>query len=550
MLKTLNIKDFALVDNLDINFETGLTVITGESGAGKSILLGALALAMGERADGNTVRPGARRAEIIAEFSLANHARSQAFLRDNSLDDSDQPDRCLLRRSINSDGRSRAFVNSVPVTLQVLRQLTVDLIELHGQDENQRLIRPQNQLSLIDDYGVDKSLLESCSIAYKNWNKTKAKLSDLKASLENNEDRAALLRYQIEELDTLGLSEGEFAALSGTQKRLSHLAELRHTIAEVQEILKTKELLSKSERLLSEIDDDDRYLYAAKESLRSANELLDDTAKSTRSYFDSLEDDPILLSEIDERLGSIFELARKHRIGPENLPAQLQMLNEELKSISIDESELDELLEKANQYEHEYLQLARKISKRRHQIAEQFCKEVSACMQTLGIINGELLVHFHEVQSESGLETVEFMVITNPKYPAATLKKIASGGERSRISLAICIVTSAKTELPSLVLDEADVGVGGATADVVGRLLRNLAGNVQVICVTHAPQVAALGDLHLKVDKDKKQDTHIDYLKENDRIEEIARMLAGSGITAESRNYAKTLIEDAKNKIH
>lgn len=550
MLRTLHIRNFALVDTLDISFETGLTVITGESGAGKSILLGALGMVMGQRADSTAVRPGADRAEITAEFNLSNHKLSQKFLRENSLEDADQTDRCLLRRSLSNDGRSRAFINSVPVTLQLLRQLTVDLIELHGQDENQRLTNRDCQLALVDDFGVDRKLLESCGNAFTSWRNNEKKLLDLKNTLDANKDKTELLRYQIEELEVLRLTEGEFTMLSKNQKRLAQMGSLRQAISEIRGALETKESLKTSERLLNEIADDHQDLLAARENLQTANSLLDDTSKDLRSYFESLEDDPGQLKDIEDRLALIFDLARKHRLDPELLINRLQELQLELETISFDQSTYDELEKQVKKDEKTYTQLGEEISSIRKKIAQEFANEVSACIQTLGIKDGQLMVNFSPTQNQSGLENVEFEIITNPKYPSAPLGKIASGGERSRISLAICIVTAAKTELPSLILDEADVGVGGTTADVIGRLLRNLANHAQVICVTHAPQVAALGQAHLLVQKNQKQDTMIGALNNEDRIEEVARMLAGSGVTTQSREYAKTLINEAKNKIH
>ena len=550
MLRTLHIRNFALVDTLDISFETGLTVITGESGAGKSILLGALGMVMGQRADSTAVRPGADRAEITAEFNLSNHKLSQKFLRENSLEDADQTDRCLLRRSLSNDGRSRAFINSVPVTLQLLRQLTVDLIELHGQDENQRLTNRDCQLALVDDFGVDRKLLESCGNAFTSWRNNEKKLLALKNTLDANKDKTELLRYQIEELEVLRLTEGEFTMLSKNQKRLAQMGSLRQAISEIRGALETKESLKTSERLLNEIADDHQDLLAARENLQTANSLLDDTSKDLRSYFESLEDDPGQLKDIEDRLALIFDLARKHRLDPELLINRLQELQLELETISFDQSTYDELEKQVKEDEETYTQLGEEISSIRKKIAQEFAKEVSACIQTLGIKDGQLMINFSPTQNQSGLENVEFEIITNPKYPSAPLGKIASGGERSRISLAICIVTAAKTELPSLILDEADVGVGGTTADVIGRLLRNLANHAQVICVTHAPQVAALGQAHLLVQKNQKQDTMIGALNNEDRIEEVARMLAGSGVTTQSREYAKTLINEAKNKIH
>ena len=550
MLKALTVRDFALVHELDISLQSGLTVITGESGAGKSILLGALGLVIGERADSDTVRPGARRAEVSAEFDLADQPAAQKFLAQHALEDPDQPGRCLIRRVVNGDGRSRAFINAAPVTLQLLRGLTEGLVEIHGQHENQRLAQAGRQLSLLDDYGVNSETLVACRDAFRAWQASLDEIAALQAAVANKEDRAALLAYQVEELSALGLAEGEFDTLAADHKRLSQAQSLRQTVARALAELDNAEALSRVARELAGIDDTHPSLLGAKDTLGAATALLDDAARDLQQYAETLDVDPGLLQTLDERLGLLIDLARKHKIDPQALPGQLLGLTEELEGISTDRSALDALRNSAQQHETTFRELAAEVSAMRRTAADEFASAVSKRMNSLGIDDGALILEFSPNESERGLESVEFMVVTNPKYPAAALAKIASGGERARISLAIGVVAAEKSALPCLVLDEADVGVGGTTADVVGRLLLDLANHAQVICVTHAPQVAALGQNHLRVEKTSSQDTQIAPLAQPERVDELARMLAGAGITDKSRAYARTLLEEAGNTVH
>ncbi|MCZ6710042.1 MAG: DNA repair protein RecN [Gammaproteobacteria bacterium] len=548
MLKTLIVRDFALVESLDINLQSGLTVITGESGAGKSILLGALGLVLGDRADTDTIRPGANRADVSAEFDISGDSVAQGFLAEHALDDADQPSRCLVRRLVNSEGRSRAFINGIPTTRQLLRSFTGALVDIHGQHENQRLAEPGVQLSLLDDYGVAAKPLDACRISYRSWQSARGEARELEASLASKDDRASLLAYQLEELATLALGPGEFESLQVEHKRLSQAQSLRETVANCLAQLEDTDTLGRASRELTAIDDNHPQLTAANEFLSAATALLADAVKDLRDYDSSLVVKPEQLASLDERLTSVLNLARKHRVAPLDLVEHVDALQTELDSISTDRTALDSLRDAATRYETDFHKQARKVSRQRHKAAAGFASAVSQCMNALGIDGGALSVEFREGESERGLETAEFQVITNPKYPAAPLARIASGGERARISLAIQVVAAEKSALPCLVLDEADVGVGGTTADVVGRLLRSLAEHTQVLCVTHAPQVAALGEHHLRVQKTAEQDTRIEALSKDSRISELARMLAGSDITDKSRDYAKTLLEEANGE--
>lgn len=545
VLRSLTVRDFALVDALDIEFAGGLTVITGESGAGKSILLGALGLVTGERAASDTVRPGAARADVTAEFDLEQHPAARDLLEEQALTDPENPGRCLVRRVVGADGRSRAYINGSPVTLQVLRGLCEDLIDIHGQHENQRLVLPRVQLELLDDFGTEPALRQATRESFRAWQQATQQAAALEEDLARRDDRARLLDYQLEELDGLDLRAGELASIEAEHKRLSQANDLRATVAACLEALEEDTVIGRVLRRLDGLDDDHDHLASALTVLRSVDDLVTDAVHDLRGYDESLELDPERLAELEDRLSAIHELARKHRIAPEQLEAHTDALRAELEAISTDRTALERLRATAEAQSALYRDKAGKLSKQRRRAAGTFAKAVSRCMETLGIKGGVLSVEFTDTESETGLESVEFHVRTNPKYPAGPLHRIASGGEQARIGLAIQVVAAEKSAMPCLVLDEADVGVGGTTADVVGRLLRSLARHTQVICVTHAPQVAALGHNHLRVRKDDDQDTLIDALAPESRVEELARMLAGADITEKSRDYARTLLDEA-----
>lgn len=545
VLRSLTIRDFALVASLDIAFDDGLTVITGESGAGKSILLGALGLVLGQRAASDTVRPGAGRADITAEFDLDGHPRSCQTLDEQALTDPEEPNRCLVRRVVGADGRSRAFVNGAPVTLQVLRSLCGDLVDIHGQHENQRIAEPRAQLEMLDDFGTDPAARRACRDSYRAWQRAEQAVAELAASVARRDDRAKLLTYQLDELTALGLRPGELEALESEHKRLSQAQDLRTTVSACMEALEDDATVGRALRRLDALDDDHERLASSLTVLRSMDDLLADALRDLRAYDESLDLDPERLAELDERLANIHDLARKHRVAPEQLAAHTESLEQELEAISTDRGALDQSRAEAAEHEAAFRRHADKISRQRRRAAGKFARAVSDCIDTLGIRGGKLAVEFSPSQGEWGLESVEFHVTTNPKYPAGPLARIASGGERARIGLAVQVVAAEQSAMPCLVLDEADVGVGGTTADVVGRLLRGLAAHTQVICVTHAPQVAALGHHHMRVRKDDRQDTLIDPLAPETRVEELARMLAGADITDKSRDYARTLLAEA-----
>ncbi|MYE87065.1 MAG: DNA repair protein RecN [Gammaproteobacteria bacterium] len=545
MLKQLTIRDFALVAKVDVAFDHGLTVVTGESGAGKSILMNALALVVGERARTDLIRPGAARAEVTAEFDLAEHSASLDTLKAADLDDADAPQRCLLRRVIGVDGRSRAFVNGVPVNLGMVRELTEGLIDIHSQDENQRLARRDVQLSLLDAYGVPAADRQGMAIAYRAARKAEKALAALKAELVNAEDRRALLRYQLDELRALEPAQGEFESLEAEFRRLSQAQDIQEAVRQAIDCLSDMADARRSQRQLSGIDDEHPKLVQARDALSSALQLIDDAAHDLNGYADAFDTDPAHMSQITERLDRFHDLSRKHRVAPGCLAEHAQGLASELEAQATERQNVEALQQEACQWNDEFQRTAERVSSARREAAEAFANEVSAHVQALGMAGGAFAVAFDAANSERGLETVEFQVTTNPKYPAGSLARIASGGERARLSLAVSVVAAQKMRLPCLVLDEADVGVGGTTADIVGRLLRDLGNRTQVICVTHAPQVAALGNSHLVVEKDAAQNVALRCVTADHRTEEVARMLAGADLTDKTRAYARTLLEEA-----
>jgi len=546
MLKQLTIRNYVLVDALDVSFNAGLTGITGESGAGKSILLGALSLLLGERAKTDCVRPGADKADISAEFELLPSGFLQTKLAaDELLKDGDT--HCLVRRVISAEGRSRSFINSIPVTLQYLKDISEHLVDIQGQNEHQRLLDRNVQRSLLDDYGKLTSQSKKVSQLYKTWQSTVQEIAKLQEIITAHEDRKTLLKYQLEEFENLSIGENELAQLELEQKRLAQAQSILEILSRANGNLEELDDLRQTARMLSELDDSHQDLTVAKDTLISALALLDDAARDLRRYQDQVVVDPSALGEIDERISAILEVARKHKIQPERVSSFAQELQQEFDNMASDTTLLDQLTTKESALEAEFLTSAKKLSTARRKQSGGFCKDVNKYIQALGIKDGALSIVFHDQQNEHGLEQVEFHVTTNANFAAGPLGRIASGGEQTRISLAIQIVAAANSALPCLVLDEADVGVGGTTADTVGRILRDLADHTQVLCVTHAPQVAALGHNHMRVSKHKDQ-TVIESLSLDNRIEELARMLAGADVTEKTRAYATTLLQEAHPK--
>ena len=548
MLKQLTLKNFVLVESLDIDFQKGFTTITGESGAGKSILLSALGLLLGERANTEAIRPGTDKADVSAEFDLSAQPQLQLQLENDELE-GDDPNQCLIRRVVFKQGRSRAFINGIPVTTQYLRALGEHLVEVHGQNEHQRLHNRTKQLAMLDDYAGLQKKVAKVMESWQAWQSALQRITELESSLNAATDRKELLTYQLEELTTLSLQAGEFAQLEQDHKRLaSAQATLETLYATIQALEETDEL-RRANTQLDGIDDNHEAFASARANLADALSLLDDAAHDLRRFQDHVIIDPEALQLTEERLNTVLDLARKHRVDAHVLHEHAEALQAEMDNLSADDSMLETLKTQVEELEGAYRKAAKSLSVARKKAAPKFSSMVGHYMQLLGIASGAFEIEFEDAEWEFGFERVTYLVTTNPNFPAGALTQIASGGEQTRIALSIQIVAAEHSALPCLVLDEADVGVGGTTADTVGRILRDLGAHTQVICITHAPQVAALGNNHFRVVKEDEH-TDIEPLTETLRIDELARMLAGSGITDQTRDYAESLLKGSVEEPH
>ena len=547
MLRALNIRNFALVAELDIEFAAGLTVITGESGAGKSILLDALGLVLGARAKRSQLRPGTDACDVSAEFDIAERPACQATLAELALL-TENEEACLVRRTAG-EGRSRAFVNGVPATLSVLQNVTEPLVDVHGQHEHRQLLRREVQRRLLDEFGVPPALVEETARCHREHAALAEQLAERRRAVASANERERLLRYQIEEIEGLGETIDQVDELIARHRRLAKAQDLLAAIASATAEL-DDDVLPRAARLaatLERVDDDHASLRAAGELANTAHTHLEEALAELRRYRDAFPEDEGELATLDETLAALHDMARKHRVPIQRLAAHLAEMTAELATLTASATELEDLAAAAAAAQQSYQTAGEALSKARRAAAPAFAAEVTGTLAELGLDGASLTVQFAPAESAAGLETVEFVATTNPRYPAASLGDIASGGELARFSLAIQVVAAERSRLPCLILDEADIGVGGTTADVLGRMLRRLSARTQVIAITHAPQLAALGDNHFRVAKTDAQNTVIAPLDEDARVAELARMLGGREITEDTRRYARTLLAEARD---
>ena len=455
---------------------------------------------------------------------------------------------CLVRRIISAEGRSRAFINSIPVTLGYLKDAAEHLVDIQDQNQHQRLTDRIVQRNMLDEFAEAKPLATEVSNLWHRWQASVQEIERLQQLIASQDDRKTLLSYQLEEFAALNVAVGELMTLETEHKRLAQAQNIQAQLAQVQSSLENLDSLRHATKVIESIDDSHTALEAGVETLNSALALIDDAARDLRHYEDQVVVDPQALADAEARLELMYDLARKHKIQPERLCEHAQTLQDEFNAIASDRSMLEQLRADEQAQREAYRAKAQTLSSRRRKKAGSFTKAIDLNMQELGIKDGELSVVFHEQEGEFGMEQIEFHVRTNKRFEAGPLNKIASGGEQTRINLAIQIVAAQRSDLPCLILDEADVGVGGTTADTVGRILRELAERTQVICVTHAPQVAARSHNHMRVIKNGAI-TDITALSENERVEELARMLAGADVTSKTRDYAKTLLSEASTVV-
>ena len=552
MLQQLVIRNLAIIHALDLRLNTGMTVLTGETGAGKSILLDALGLILGDRADSTLIRTGTDKTEVTAVFSLADTPEVVKQLTDMDIETEQE---LYVRRVISRDGRSRAYLNNSPVPVQTLRELGESLIEIHGQHAHQGLIRSAIQRQLLDNYGNYSSTLTALNDKYSEWKTINDRLHSYNHVGKDYDARLKLLRYQTDELRECDPTENEFTELSTVHKRLSSAQSLIDACEQAIDALSTSEHslineLNHIERKLATRTQVDIAFNNITALLDNARIQLEEAVIELRTQLGGIDDDSERLKEIEQRLDKLHELSRKHKVQPDLLSAHLDALNEELVGMEQDQDDFDQLLTKSAKLQEAYFSLANELSRHRCHTAKALSDAVTEQMQELGIA-GKFYIEIETEENttqprEYGNDRVSFLVSTNPGQPLKPITKIASGGELSRLSLAIQIIGSADSGVPTLIFDEVDSGISGGIAEITGKLLSRLAQHRQILCVTHLAQVAACGRHHLRVEKNtdnQEAQAQVIALTQEERIDEIARLLAGMEITHESRANAEKMLQ-------
>ena len=553
MLTQLSIRNFAVVKSLDVDFSHGMTAITGETGAGKSISVDALGLCLGDRADAGMVRSGADKAEVSAGFDISQLDGAQNWLKTHELDDEQD---CLIRRVISAEGRSKAFINGVPVSLQQLKDLGCHLLSIHGQHAHQQVLKHDHQRSLLDSMADHKNLLEAVSAAYQKLRDQQKQYQALLEGQQQRTDRCQLLAYQIQELDDFALGENEFSELEIDHKKLSHSQTLLeqtqisfHQLYEADEFNALAAVQNSLERLI-ELQEHDQTLSPIVTMLNDAAIQIEEAAKELRAYTDHLEIDPMRMQAVEARFSQALDLARKHHVPAEQLYAYHQQLAAEYQDLIKNDDLLDELKHQLATSEQTYYLAAKKLSDSRLQAAAGFAKQVQQHIRKMNMNDAEFAIEVNHITTNPphrlGLDNVRFKVSTNKGQAMDDLDKVVSGGELSRIGLAIQVIGAGNSQVASMIFDEVDSGISGATASIVGQLLRNLGEKTQVICVTHLPQVAARAHNQMFVTKfsdGMTTETHMICLEQSERINELARLLAGDTLTESAIANAKELLQ-------
>ncbi len=546
MLCALHIRDFVIVDRADIPFESGFTVFSGETGAGKSILIDALSLALGARADPAVVRENSARADISAVFDVPETLRP--WLREHALEADDGT--LILRRVIDTEARNRAFVNGLPVTLTQLRDLAEQLVDIHGQNAHHSLLKAANQRALLDDQGGHQALAQAVREAWQAWQHAERALRAATQNAEQSRLEREQLTWRVEELDRLALGDDEWERVSNDQSRLAHAQALQEGASQALAALEDDEasaqrFLSDAERHLKNLVRHDAQLQPMLDAIASARIATTDAASEISGYLDRLELDPDSLARVEQRVSAIFDTARKFHVEPEALPALHQSLRERLRATQ-DATDIPTLARRASAARALYDAAAARLSEARRKTSAALAARITQAMQTLAMRGGRFDVSLTDAEpSAHGNETVEFLVAAHEGVTPRALAKVASGGELARLSLALSVAASQATRVPTLIFDEVDAGVGGAVAEVVGRLLKALGARHQVLCVTHLPQVAARGTHHYEVRKsttDGSTYSVIRALDQQGRIDELARMLGGLTITDTTRRHAREML--------
>ncbi|MDD2685030.1 MAG: DNA repair protein RecN [Gallionella sp.] len=549
MLKFLSIRDFVIVSSLELDFSSGFTALTGETGAGKSILIDALTLALGGRGDATVVRNGCERAEIAAEFDIAALSELGEWLREQELEGDEGV--CLMRRVLDASGRSRGFINGRSATLQQMREAGDHLLDIHGQHAHQSLLRSDTQRVLLDGYAGALDEADKVAVLYRDWQSLRRSRISLSENAEAVAAERELLQFQRDELQGLNFSATDWVETQADHARLAHAASLLETAAFGIESLSESDTacLAQLNALVVRLRDGmahDASLGDTLKMLESAQAELQEAVYALRHYQQRLDSDPQRLREQEQRIQNVMDAARKYRVTPERLDEALRDVESRLTALG-GGADLAELARQELVAQQSYLAAAQRLSKARKQAADKLAREITTAMQTLAMQGGSFAVALQPLPEGniSGLENIEFQVAANPGVPTRSLAKVASGGELSRISLAIQVATSEIASVPTLIFDEVDSGIGGHVAEIVGQLLQRLGKRYQVLCVTHLPQVAACADQHWQVSKAVENGitlSHIQALDAGQRIDEIARMLGGAKITDTTRKHAAEML--------
>ena len=558
MLTQLTINNFAIVRQLEIELAKGMSVITGETGAGKSIAIDALGLCLGQRIETSMVREGQERAEICATFFIEPTNPAYQWLQEQELQDPDNPSDCILRRVINADGRSKAFINSTPVSASQLKEIGQYLIHINGQHASQLLLKNDYQLQLVDTFAHHHDLLAQMREDYRSWKNLQTQVKTFQQKVSENEAKKQLLQYQVEELDEFALRPNEYLELEEDQRRLSNSEQLTQLSQSALQLLSENETVSidsmlyRATQYIDELSELDPRYASVQTMLNDALIQVQEATSEVQHLASHIEQDPMLLQEIEQRLGQALQLARKHNVKPEELVEWHQKLKAELTAL-LDFSESEERLILEEKAAFEKMQhTAKQLHESRSQAAEKLAQQVTHSIKGLAMENAEFFI---EVNSDltkvaaNGADNIVFTLRSNLGQQAQPLAKVASGGELSRISLAIQVLTSDQSAIPTLIFDEVDVGISGKTASVVGKLLRQLGDKCQVLCVTHLPQVACHGHHQFNVEKftvDDKTETKMTALSQEERVPALARLLGGSEITELALANAQEMLDLVK----
>lgn len=553
MLLSITINNYTLVETLEIDFSRGTTAITGETGAGKSLILDALSMALGDRADTGTIRQGKDRAQISASFDISGISEAKQWLDEQDYSEGDD---CILRRTYNTEGRSRGYINGQPCTMQQLQQLGDILVDLHSQHEHQSLLRRNTHRKLLDEFAGSQPLAQQVEQCFQKWHALSQQLHSLSERSDELSARKELLEFQANELQALNLESGYLKDLEAEQQNLANAEQIIYdsqqllAICDQQESFNLRAGFTQSLSILAQLKHKPEALKEAEQLLQAGLIQVDEAINSVEKHIDLFEANPQRLQKIEDELGVIFQLARKHRVDIHQLSEKLSEIETELKSLTAGDQSLEVLQQQVEKLATEYISLATELSQIRAEGAARMSVQINQQLQQLSMEGAELLVQLTPLEENNfksyGLEAIELVISTNPGQPHKPLAKIASGGELSRVSLAIQVVAAANSSIPTLVFDEVDVGIGGSTADTVGKLLKQLGDRGQVISVTHQPQVAAHAHQHYLVSKitdSSRAESSIVSLNKSQRVEELARMLGGAMVTDQTLSHANELFD-------